>query len=48
MKFVCLQKFPHEILPTTPPMYLQNTYIKDKFLASLISYKHGASKAAQE
>ena len=27
---------------------LQNTYIKDKFLASSILYSHGAYKAAQK
>ena len=29
-------------------MCLEDTYIKDKFLASAILYKHGASKAVQE
>ena len=29
-------------------MYLQNTYMKDKFLASAILYGHVASKALQE
>ena len=29
-------------------MCLQNTYIKDKFLASAILYNHSASKAVQE
>ena len=46
--FLCFQKHPHEMFPPTPPMCLENTYIKDKLLASAILYKHGASKAAQE
>ena len=29
-------------------MYLQNIYIKGKFLASAILYMYGASKAVQE
>ena len=31
-----------------PSYNIQNSYIKDKFLASVILYKHGASKPVQE
>ena len=39
------KKCPCEIFPPTLPIYLQNTYIKDKFLVSAILYWYGASKA---
>ena len=38
----------HAILPPTSSIGLQNTYIKDKFLASTIVYSHGTPKAVQE
>ena len=38
MNFLCSQKCPYEIFLPTPHMWLQNTYIKDKFLASGILY----------
>ena len=38
----------HKIFPPTLSVYLQNTYIKDKFLASAILYRHDASKVFQE
>ena len=37
-----------EMSTWTPPMCLQNTDIKDKFLASTILYSRGAPKAVQE
>ena len=40
-------KCPRESFFPTPPMYLQNTYIKNNFFDSDILYRHGASKAAQ-
>ena len=42
------QEIPQEIFPQSPPMYQENTDIKDKFLASVILCIHGASKSVQE
>ena len=38
-------KYPRETFSPTPSKYLQNTYIKNKFLASAILHRDGASKA---
>ena len=38
----------HAIIRPTSSIGLQNTYIKDKFLASTIVYSHGTPKAVQE
>ena len=38
MNFLCSQECPYKIFPPTTHMWLQNTYIKDKFLASGILY----------
>ena len=39
---------PHEIFPPIPPMHLQSTYIKDKFLVSTILYRNGVSNTVQQ
>ena len=40
--FLCFRKWPHEMFPPSPPMWIQNTYIKDKLLTSAVytSMKH--------
>ena len=43
-----LLEMPHENLSSTPPMRLQKTDIKDKFLFSAILYSHSTPKASQE
>ena len=48
MDLLCLQKCPHSVFLSSPPMRPQITYIKDRFLASAILYSHGASEDGQE
>ena len=39
---------PHEIFPPVPPMHLQSTFIKDKFLVSTSLYRNGVSDTVQQ
>ena len=50
LRMGCLyfRKFPNETFPPIPPMSLQNTDIKDKFLVFAILNSNGTSKAMQE
>ena len=39
-------KYTFEIFPPTLSIHLQNTFTKEKFLASAVLYMYGVSKAA--
>ena len=45
MEIIHFKKCPNETFRLNPPMQLQSTYIKDKFLAPAILYRYDASKA---
>ena len=46
-EFLCLQKWLHDIFPSTPLIHLQNNCVKNKFLPSTLLYEHIISKPVQ-